>query len=122
MIPKTQVRKTIEDIRITCEENAAIEFIREHLKTTEILAQLAEEATELSQAALKYRRVLEEETPTLISPSEAEDRLLEKYMDVINYIGVLYNFDQYRGRLEKQSAKIFRWAERLKAKIAQGHA
>ena len=40
--------------------------IRDYLSDAEIVAQLAEEASELTQAALKLRRVLEGTNPTLV--------------------------------------------------------
>ena len=40
--------------------------IRDYLSDAEIVAQLAEEASELTQAALKLRRVLDGTNPTLV--------------------------------------------------------
>ena len=47
------------------------------LPETEILAQLAEEASELAQAALKLRRALDGTNPTPKSVAECEMNLLE---------------------------------------------
>ena len=41
--------------------------IRDYLSDAEIVAQLAEEASELIQAALKLRRVLDGMNPTLVA-------------------------------------------------------
>lgn len=48
------------------------------LPKTEILAQLAEEASELAQAALKLRRALDGTNPTPKSVEECEENLLEE--------------------------------------------
>ena len=47
-----------------------------------MLEQLAEEAAELSQAALKLARVLRGENPTPVTQEEAEKHLIEEYTDV----------------------------------------
>lgn len=57
--------------------------MRDVLPETEILAQLAEEASELAQAALKKRRVLDGTNPTPVSLKEANDNLVEEGADVL---------------------------------------
>lgn len=52
------------------------------LPKTEILAQLAEEASELAQAALKLRRALDGTNPTPKSVAECEANLMEEWADV----------------------------------------
>lgn len=47
-----------------------------------MLEQLAEEAAELSQAALKLARVLRGENPTTVTQKEARKHLTEEYTDV----------------------------------------
>ena len=47
-----------------------------------MLEQLAEEAAELSQAALKLARVLRGENPTSVTRKEARKHLMEEYTDV----------------------------------------
>ena len=56
--------------------------ISDYLPKTEILAQLAEEASELAQAALKLRRALDGKNPTPKSVEECEANLLEETADV----------------------------------------
>ena len=46
------------------------------------LAQLAEEASELAQAALKLRRALDGTNPTPKSVEECEENLLEELADI----------------------------------------
>lgn len=52
------------------------------LPETEILAQLAEEASELAQAALKLRRALDGTNPTPKDIEECEMNLLEELADI----------------------------------------
>lgn len=47
-----------------------------------MLNQLAEECCELAQAALKYRRCIEEGNPTPVSEEEARKNLMEEIADV----------------------------------------
>ena len=49
-----------------------------NLPKAEILAQLAEETSELAQAALKLRRAIDKENPTPKSQAEATDDLIEE--------------------------------------------
>ena len=60
-----------------------------YLPETEVLAQLAEEAAELAQAALKLRRVLDGTNPTPLSESEARAALAEEEM-VMERLEALY--------------------------------
>lgn len=92
----------------------SISKVRKSLPKTVILCQLAEEASELSQAALKLVRAIDGINPTPISKQEALERLLEEISDVkvcINCIGLLHSdFEQ----IDKTSnQKIVRWARRL---------
>ena len=50
---------------------------------SEVLAQLAEEAAELAQAALKLRRAMEGKNPTPKTEDEGRWTLEEEYNDVI---------------------------------------
>ena len=54
----------------------------EKIGTPAMLEQLAEEAAELSQAALKLARVLRGENPTPVTELEAWKHLVEEYTDV----------------------------------------
>ncbi len=58
------------------------------------LEQLAEEASELSQAALKLARVYRGENPTPVSADQALDSLVEETADVRNClnVGFLYQW------------------------------
>lgn len=63
--------------------------ISDILPKTEILAQLAEEASELAQAALKLRRALDGTNPTPKSVEQCENALIKEYADVIVCISEL---------------------------------
>ena len=59
------------------------EHIAAYLQKAEILAQLAEEAAELAQAALKMRRVIDGQNPTPVGFADAYHNLIEEYSDVV---------------------------------------
>lgn len=90
-----------------------IEFIRDHLSDEELLAQLAEEAAELSHAALKLRRVYDGKNPTPIGRNEVQAKLFEEIADVFNCLRVLgYSIDpkEYQHTMD---TKLDRWVGRL---------
>ena len=60
-----------------------LEYIAANLSDEDILCQIAEEAAELSKAALKLRRVLTGTNPTPVSQEKAVDSLIEEYADTI---------------------------------------
>lgn len=65
------------------------EKIKQHIPQDELLAQLAEEAAELSQAALKLRRALTGINPTPVTADEARKNMVEEVADVYNVLGLL---------------------------------
>ena len=96
------------------------------LPKTEILAQLAEEASELAQAALKLRRALDGTNPTPKSVAECEANLIEELADINNAVRALcdawfgYDLDSecefWGAEQEIEDAKYKRWLSRLEAK------
>ena len=92
--------------------------ISDILPKTEILAQLAEEASELAQAALKLRRALDGTNPTPKSVEECRKAFEEEYADVVNCIITLDCMDDAAfERMQKmQHEKEVRWISRLEAK------
>lgn len=89
--------------------NEEIKAIRRMLPRAEILAQLAEEAAELSQAALKFRRALGGVNPTPVTIPEAMEHLREEISDVMlcaELIGIVYDSDI-------MDSKYKRWVNRL---------
>lgn len=95
-----------------------IEYIREKLTTEELLAQLAEEATELAQAALKLRRVYDGTNPTPKTHVQAIGDLHEEIADVQLLLRVLKLDTPRCENLQKNIAqgKLVRWARRLAEK------
>ena len=81
------------------------------LPVTELLAGLAEEASELAQAALKLRRAYDQTNPTPVTEEDAYDALLEEIADVELYLDQL---SINRQRIEEiKGVKAFRWVKRL---------
>lgn len=89
-----------------------------YLPRTEMLAQLAEESSELSQAALKLRRALDDTNPTPMSIAECEENLIEEAADVLLCLYVCgFDTDGAEGVQMNQVAmkKFNRWIQRLEA-------
>lgn len=86
-------------------------IITEKIGVTELLAGLAEEASELAQAALKYRRALDGTNPTPADPDRQYECLLEEIGDVELYLDQLsINRAVIR---DYKAAKLKRWIQRL---------
>lgn len=96
------------------------------LSKTEILAQLAEKASELAQAALKLRRALDGTNPTPKSVEECLENIQEEMADVFVCItmfgksaerdGILI-YNRYMEKVIKiKYEKEARWLSRLKEK------
>lgn len=100
-------------------EECPIDAIREIMPLAEIMTQLAEEAAELAQAALKYRRTLSNANPTPITRREAEDKLLEEIADVKLCLHVA-GLEAVRHKIRVNrtiSAKAERWLKRLMERV-----
>jgi NTP pyrophosphatase (non-canonical NTP hydrolase) len=92
-----------------------IEVIREKLPQEEVLRQLAEEAAEVAQAALKMCRAITGINPTPVTVQEAYEGLLEEIGDVNNCLVVLgydRSIEMVRTSM-KANEKLHRWADRL---------
>lgn len=100
--------------------------ISDILTQTEILAQLAEEASELAQAALKLRRALDGTNPTPKSVEECLENIQEEMADVFVCLtmfgksaerdGILI-YNRYMEKVIKiEDEKEARWLSRLEAK------
>ena len=105
----------VPDIPGVCrfeEREVTMDKITNYLPDEEILAQLAEEAAELSQAALKLRRVIDGTNPTPKTREDAFGSLVEEYSDVVSCCRELNIFPAeiiIAGKKE-------RWINRLKEK------
>lgn len=86
-------------------------WIRERVERRVLLELLAEECTELGQAALKCVRAEygERENPTPITREEAQEKLLEEYGDVVLVADVLRLHLDVEGYVRK----LGRWRRRL---------
>ena len=87
--------------------------IMEHIGESEMLCQLAEEAAELSQAALKLRRALVCNNPTPVTADEARRNLVEEAADVYNVLGLLLDAEDNAEIYEIIRRKKARWLNRL---------
>ena len=93
----------------------AMDDILDHITLNEVLAQLAEEASELAQAALKLRRTMSKANPTPVTRHEAEEKLLEEIADVKLCLHV-GGFERVRDKIQVNrtiSYKADRWLKRL---------
>ena len=109
-MPDIQSQKGLK--KVTYIEN--LNYIKENVSSKERFAQLAEEATELAKAALKYRRTLDDENPTPVSRNEAFKNLIEEIDDVallLETLALKWRIEFNSGSREK---KLKRWVERLK--------
>lgn len=90
-------------------------YIRARVTKSELLAQLAEEASELSQAALKLRRAMDGMNPTPLTKEYALARLEEEFADVLlcaELAGVgAQNLEDIDDTMQR---KLTRWANRLR--------
>ena len=91
-----------------------IEYIREKLGEEELLCQLAEEAAELAQAALKLRRCITGKNPTPVTAMQAEANLVEELADVQLVAEVLNRGKRIQEKLnEIGDKKTERWSKRI---------
>lgn len=93
-----------------------ISYIRQHTGEEEIILQLAEEAAELSHAALKFRRTLGNGNPTPETHEKALAALLEEIADVRACTEVFLSDREnlYGIIVSTVRSKISRWVKRLK--------
>ena len=89
------------------------EKIKQHFPQDELLAQLAEECAELSQAALKLRRALTGINPTPVTAEEARANLIEEIADVYNVSGFLLETEDFLKIYDIVQQKRERWLKRL---------
>lgn len=91
--------------------------IAKKLTKAAALEQMAEEAAELAQAALKYARILRGENPTPVTEWEAMRHLSEEVADVLVCMDVVMEYpDSLYGVDEQVFEKKARWLDRLKGR------
>ena len=96
-----------------------LEYIAENLSGEDILCQIAEEASELAQAALKLRRAITGTNPTPVTVEEAVKNFVEEYGDTVVAMAaylVKHNVIDRKcvAALEQSNTKYSRWAQRIK--------
>lgn len=96
-----------------------LEYIAENLSNEDILCQIAEEAAELAQAALKLRRAITGTNPTPVTVGEAVENLIEEYGDTVVAMTAYYmKYGAIDGKvaeiIEQDNPKFNRWAQRIK--------
>lgn len=102
----------MEIAEIVKRKNAAQKYVHDNLDRKEIIMQLAEEASELSQSCLKYIRALDGKNPfTEFDPEFYMDRIIEKYSCVLNAAETARIYIDYEIVVNKAE----RWVKRLKA-------
>ena len=97
-----------------------INYIKSKLTTAELLAGLAEEATELSHAALKLRRVVDGTNYTPVTFDEAFANLNEEIGDILLCLETLGLPVEARAYRKDMDAKLERWVKRLKGESNGG--
>ena len=92
-----------------------LEFIKNKLPVEERLCALAEEASELAQAALKLRRVYDQTSPTTVPYEAAIGNLHEEIADVMTCVRALELDEAWHKKLQDQISeeKLRRWAKRI---------
>ena len=95
-----------------------INYIANNISELAALIALAEEATELSKAAMKLARAKGLlDNPTPISVAQAENDLIEEYNDLLNCIFMLQRVSglTVSENMMLRDSKYRRWAVRIKS-------
>lgn len=100
------------------EQTAAdAEYIRDNLTTADLYLQLAEEASELAQAACKTVRIMKGNVPTPVSLDQAMLDVAEEYADVIICARLIEMTGEHR--LDTVDDTIVRKTHRLAKRIEE---
>lgn len=96
-------------------DSEKLQYIIDCLPGEELLCQLAEEASELAQAALKLRRCLDGTNPSRVPKEDAWKQLFEEIADVWLSLKALgLDTDSMLERYQDiQAEKTGRWADAL---------
>ena len=95
-----------------------VDYIANNISELAVLIALAEEANELSKAAMKYARAKGLlDNPTPISVEQAEAGLIEEYNDLLNCIAMLNKVSglTVSENMMLRDSKYQRWAERIES-------
>lgn len=101
--------------------NENVEYVKRVLPCEVRFTQLAEEATELAQAALKMYRILDGRNPTPVTPEEGMANLYEEISDVLGALRALdlTGIEPAKAYAEISTNKFERWVGRLKEKYGE---
>lgn len=93
-----------------------LEYIRSMLTKAELWGQVAEEAAELAQAALKMQRLCMPKNKPAKAPNVCADNLAEELIDVFVCVFVtgIIDVDEETVKTWDVMGKVHRWAERLR--------
>ena len=91
-----------------------LNYVKGVLKEVDILLQMSEEASELSQAAAKRARVLVGRNPTPVTEPESYQSLLEEYADVKLCAEALLSTEDLKNVNVVMREKLNRWVSRIK--------
>jgi NTP pyrophosphatase (non-canonical NTP hydrolase) len=99
-------------------KNNTEDYISNYLDRDHLLAQAAEECSELAQACLKLIRVYDKVNPTTVSEEDAINNLAEEAADVLLCVSVLVESGLISPEAIEsyQIAKYERWLKRLENK------
>lgn len=92
------------------------DYIRSHYTKKELLTRLAEESSELAQAALKLRRAMADKPDTPVSIKDAKNSLDEEIIDVFVLLDMLHLCAPYKRSMFDAGYvyKIQRWYNRIR--------
>lgn len=93
------------------EHEMNVRFLREHLSPVELWGQLAEEAAELSQAALKMQRLYLNNKPAKTT-AECRNNVIEEHAD-LHLLFQILEWSDTMERREIMEHKAARWVNRL---------
>lgn len=97
------------------------DYIYAELGEEELLCQLAEECAELTQAALKLRRVYTGKNPTPITTEQAIAGLLEEIADMRLCVEMLFLTPTEEEKInETIDKKTKRWVKRIETEKKKG--
>lgn len=97
------------------EENQEASFIRQQVSKSSILLQIAEEASEVAQAALKLNRAYLKDNPTPMSVEKCEKNLIEEINDLDLVNKIFSEVDLEKNPLnDTQKEKLARWCRRIR--------
>lgn len=91
-----------------------IAYVKDHVSKRSLYGQLAEEACELAQAAMKGFRKYSIDNPTPVSSREVLERLREEAADIMICLDALGVDAASVEVMTHYNQKLDRWVERLK--------